>query len=170
MKGCQVCFWYSDSFNFVFENVEKTFRRSNVPEEQHSRGAIRGKNGGRGDGVLKRRVHGRIWLDEMTSHVSHIFKVIEIVDGHLVHQWHQISKVWNAKLCLSNHIPVHDADWFKCHFQQLYFNADWLEIHFLSTPLSLWLKSCHLYLAYTCKEVLSSKVWWRYHRLGREKY
>ena len=25
------------------------------------------------------------------------------------------------------------ADWFKCHVQQLYFKADWSEIHFLST-------------------------------------
>ena len=41
--------------------------------------------------------------------------------------------VRNAKLCLSNHIPVRDADWFKCHFRQLYFRADWSQIHFLST-------------------------------------
>ena len=29
---------------------------------------------------------------------------------------------------MPNHIPVHDADWFKCHFWQLYFKADftWL--------------------------------------------
>ena len=77
----------------------------------------------------------------MTSHVSHISKVIEIVDGHLVHQQHQISKVRNAKLCLSNHIPVHDADWFKCHFQQLYLKTDWLEIHFLS--MLSFLRLCH---------------------------
>ena len=38
----------------------------------------------------------------------------------------------NATLCLPNHIPVRDADWFKCHFRQLYFKADWSEIHFLS--------------------------------------
>jgi len=42
-------------------------------------------------------------------------------------------KVWNAKLCLPNHIPVRNADWFKCHFWQLYFKADWSEIHFIST-------------------------------------
>ena len=64
---------------------------------------------------------------------THIFKVIKIVDGHLVHQQNQISKIQNAKLCLFNHIPVRDADWFKCHFWQLYFKADWWEIHFLST-------------------------------------
>ena len=33
---------------------------------------------------------------------------------------------------LRNYIPVHDADWFKCYFWQLYFKTDWLEIHFLS--------------------------------------
>ena len=32
------------------------------------------------------------------------------------------------KLCLPNHITVRDADWFKCHFRQLYFKADWSEI------------------------------------------
>ena len=64
---------------------------------------------------------------------THIFKVIKIVDGHLAHQQNQISKIQNAKLCLFNHIPVRDADWFKCHFWQLYFKADWWEIHFLST-------------------------------------
>ena len=37
------------------------------------------------------------------------------------------------KLCLPNHIPVHNADWFKCHFRQSYFKSDWLEIHFFST-------------------------------------
>ena len=64
---------------------------------------------------------------------THIFKAIEKVDGHLAHQRNQIGKVRNAKLCLANHIPVRDADWFKCHFRQLYFKADWSEIHFLST-------------------------------------
>ena len=49
----------------------------------------------------------------------------------------------NATLCLPNHIPVRDADWFKCHFRQLYFKADWSEIHFLSklslsSPLFTW--------------------------------
>ena len=38
--------------------------------------------------------------------------------------------VRNTKLCLPNHIPVRDADEFKCHFWQ--FKADWSEIHFLS--------------------------------------
>ena len=42
-----------------------------------------------------------------------------------MHQSNQISKVLNAKLCLPNHIPVRNADWFKCHFRQLYFEADW---------------------------------------------
>ena len=63
---------------------------------------------------------------------THIFKAIEKVDGHLAHQRNQIGKVRNAKLCLANHIPVRDADWFKCHFRQLYFKADWSQIHFLS--------------------------------------
>jgi len=45
--------------------------------------------------------------------------------------------VRNAKLCLPNHIVVRGADWFKCHFWQLYFKADWLEIHFLSEDMSL---------------------------------
>ena len=50
---------------------------------------------------------------------------------------------WERKLCLPNHIPVRSADWFKCHFWQLYFKADWSEIHFLSMPLfSLWQKTC----------------------------
>ena len=49
-----------------------------------------------------------------SSWCTRISKAIKIVDGHLAHQQHQISKVWNAKLCLSNHIPVRDADWFKC--------------------------------------------------------
>ena len=36
--------------------------------------------------------------------------------------------------------------------------TSFLHCHFLSTPLfSLWLKTCRFYLAYTCKEVLSSK-------------
>ena len=38
-----------------------------------------------------------------------------------------------CKLSLLNHIPVHSADWFKYHFQQLYFKADWSKIHFLFT-------------------------------------
>ena len=58
--------------------------------------------------------------------------MIEIVDGHLVRQQNHISNVGNAKLSLPNHIPVRDSDWFKCHFWQLYFKADWSEIHFLS--------------------------------------
>ena len=54
---------------------------------------------------------------------------------------------WERKLCLPNHIPVRNADWFKCHFWQLYFKADWSEINFLSMPLfSLWLKTCR----FTC--------------------
>ena len=101
-----------------------------------------------------------------SSWCTHIFKAIEIVDCHLAHHWYQISKVRNAKLCLSNHIPVHDADWFKCHFWQLYFKADRSEIHFLSMPLSLRLKTCRLYLAYMYKEVLGSKVWWKYYVEG----
>ena len=40
--------------------------------------------------------------------------------------------VRNARLCLPTYIPGHGADWFKCHFRQLYFKADWSEIHFLS--------------------------------------
>ena len=58
--------------------------------------------------------------------------MIDIVDGYLAHQRNKIGKVQNAKLCLPNYIPVRDAEWFKCHFQQLYSKADWLGIHFLS--------------------------------------
>ena len=58
--------------------------------------------------------------------------MIKIVDGYLTHQRNKIGKVRNAKLCLPNHIPVREAVWFKRHFRQLYFKADWSEIHFLS--------------------------------------
>ena len=62
---------------------------------------------------------------------------------------------------MPNHIPVHDADWFKYHFWQLYFKADWLEIHFLSASLfSLQQKTCRFYLVYMCEEALGSKVIW----------
>ena len=70
----------------------------------------------------------------------------------LAHQQNQISKVWNAKLCLPNRIPVRDTDWFKCHFRQSYFKAKSVRnslpfyancYHFLSMFLfSLWLKTC----------------------------
>ena len=50
------------------------------------------------------------------------------VSRHSAQQWNQIGKVGKAKL----HILVHDADWFKCHFRQLYFRADWSEILFFS--------------------------------------
>ena len=73
-------------------------------------------------------------------------------------------------------IPVSDAGWFKCHFWQLYFKAEWsdftsfLHCHFLSMPLFLLrLKTRHFYLAYTWEETLGSKVWWKYYRWGREK-
>ena len=95
---------------------------------------------------------------------KHIFKAIKIVDGHLAHQQNQISKIQNTKLCLFNHIPVRDADWFKCHFWQLYFKADWWEIHFLSTlslPFYTFVFTSAenvLLLPYTCEEVLGSKV------------
>ena len=49
----------------------------------------------------------------VSSWCTHIFKVIEIVDGHLAYQRNQISKIWKAKRWLSNHIPVHSADWFR---------------------------------------------------------
>ena len=58
--------------------------------------------------------------------------MIEIVDCYLAHQRNKIGKVRNAKLCLPNHILVRDADWFKRHFRQLHFKADWSEIHYLS--------------------------------------
>ena len=64
---------------------------------------------------------------------THILKAIEIADGHLAHQRNKIGKVQNAEFCLPNQIPVRDADWFKYHFRQLYFKADWSEIHFLFT-------------------------------------
>ena len=51
-----------------------------------------------------------------------------------------MGKVWNAKLCLPNHILVSSGDWFKYHFWQLFFKADCLKIHFLLTLLfSLWI-------------------------------
>ena len=63
----------------------------------------------------------------------------KIVD-HLAHQQNQIGKVWNAKLCLPIHILARTGDWFKYHFWQLFFKADWLKIHFLLTLLfSLWI-------------------------------
>ena len=34
---------------------------------------------------------------------------------------------------------------------------------------SLQLKTCCFYLAYTCKDALRSKVWWKYYHWGREK-
>ena len=64
------------------------------------------------------------------------FKAIMIINGHLAHQWNQIGKIQNPKLCSPNHISVRDADWFKCNCQQLYFKADWSEIRFLSTVIS----------------------------------
>ena len=68
-------------------------------------------------------------------------------------------QVLECKLCFPNHVLIRDADWFKCHFGQLYFKADWSEIHFLSLPLfPLQLKTCCFYLAYTCKEALSSNL------------
>ena len=76
-----------------------------------------------------------IWMHRLEIHASswctHVFKPIKIVNGHLEHQQNQISKVQNTKLCLPNHIPVCDADWFKWKFRQLYFKADWSQIHFL---------------------------------------
>ena len=71
----------------------------------------------------------------VSSWRTHILKAIEIVHSHLAHQWNQIGKVQKAKLCLPNHIPVHDADWFKRHFRHLYFKADWSEILSLSRLL-----------------------------------
>ena len=67
-----------------------------------------------------------------SSWCTHIFKAIKIVDGYLAHQRNKNSKVWNRKFCLPNHIPVCDADWFKCHFWQLYFKTNWSKIHILS--------------------------------------
>ena len=49
----------------------------------------------------------------VSSWHTHIFEASETVDSHLVQQWNQTGKVRNAKLCLPNHTPVHDADWFK---------------------------------------------------------
>ena len=63
---------------------------------------------------------------------------------------------WERKLCLPNHIPVRSADWFKCHFRQLYFKADWSEIHFYAFVFTL-AENMLLYLFYTCKEALGSK-------------
>ena len=85
-----------------------------------------------------------IWiLTHILEIRTHIFNAIEIVDGHLAHERNEIGKVGNAKLCLPNHILFRDADWFKCHFRQLYFKADSSEIHFLYTPLfSHRLKTC----------------------------
>ena len=67
-----------------------------------------------------------------SSWCTHIFKATDIVDGYLAHQRNKIGKVQNTKLCLPNYLPVRDAEWFKCHFQQLYSKADLLGIHFLS--------------------------------------
>ena len=92
--------------------------------------------------------------------------------GHLAHKT-RLARYWYAK----HHIPVHDADWFKCNFWQLYFKADWSEIHFfsvLSFPFYSFVftlaENIHFYLACMCEEALGSKIWWKYYRLGREKY
>ncbi len=88
--------------------------------------------------------YAQIWIltQKLEIHASfwrtHIFKAIEIVDAHIARQRDQMGQmgnVRNAKICLPNHILVRDADWFKCHFRQLYFKAGWSEIHFLFTPL-----------------------------------
>ena len=103
-----------------------------------------------------------IWiLTHILEIRTHIFNAIEIVDGHLAHQRNQIGKVQNAKLCLPNHIPVRDADWFTCHFRQLYFKTDWSEIHFLYT-LSFPFYAFVFASAENSEEALGSKVWWKY--------
>ena len=78
--------------------------------------------------------------------------MIKIVGGHLAHQRNQTGKIWNTKLCLSNHIPVRDADWFKCHFRHLCFKADWFKCNFWQLCFKAhWSKftsflSCHFFL------------------------
>ena len=72
-----------------------------------------------------------------------------------------------------NHIPVRDAVWFKRHFRQLYFKADWSEIHFLSKLslpfyVSVFTSAgkkiekkknvAFTWLAYMCEEALGSKI------------
>jgi len=106
-----------------------------------------------------------------SSWCIHIFKAIEVVDGYLGHQRNKISKVQNTKLCLPNHIPVRNADCFKCHFwhiTQLIGQkfTSFLSCHFLSAPLfSLWLKICRFYLAKKRSAAKSDENRW-----GREKY
>ena len=63
---------------------------------------------------------------------THIFKAIESEQSFST-SMKPDQQGSERKLCLPNHIPVHNADWFKCHFRQLYFKSDWLEIHFFST-------------------------------------
>ena len=92
-----------------------------------------------------------------TSWCMHTFKVIEIADGHLVHQQKLDWQSSERKTLLAWPHSCLQCWLLKCHFWQLYFKADWSKIHFLSMPLFLlWLKTCRFYLVYTCKEVLSS--------------
>ena len=92
-----------------------------------------------------------------TSWCTHTFEVIEIADGHLVHQQKPDWQSSERKTLLAWPHSCLQCWLLKCHFWQLYFKADWSKIHFLSMPLFLlWLKTCCFYLVYTCKEVLSS--------------
>ena len=49
--------------------------------------------------------------------------------------------------CLPNYIPVHDADWFRCHFWQLYLKLIGQKFtFFLSSPFArfVFLSVMHL--------------------------
>ena len=91
------------------------------------------------DNAQLRVYYAQVWIlthrleIRASSWHTHTFKTFETVSSHSAQQWNQIGKVQNAKFCLPNHIPVCNADWFNCCFQQLYFKADWSEIHFFST-------------------------------------
>ena len=73
----------------------------------------------------------------MLCHIDgHIFSVIEMMESKSENVKNKVQKV---KPCLSDQIPVHNADWFKCLFRKYYSNADWLKIHFLSQlSLQVW--------------------------------
>ena len=88
--------------------------------------------------------YAQIWIltHRLEIHASslhtRIFKAIKIVDGHLVqHETRSIRFGRQNSACLTIFLSTMligldvISSWFRCHFRQLYFIADWLEIHFL---------------------------------------
>ena len=112
--------------------------------------------------------------------LMHIFsrKKIEMFDDHLVHLSETRLEKFGVKNCLPNHIPVHNADWFKCWFwllvglfqcwlveSVLSFNSD----TFFKMPCSHFSRKPVTFgLAYSCEDVLSGEIWWWYYCWRRE--